>query len=169
MKRFDGCSACRCKAHHQREIFVPSEVLFPAAVTWMKQRSSHACNRIGGHCASRFVLITALATQRQILRGRLTTQIAWDNVVNRKRVCRISCLAVTVFAALPCSVRNQTAQINGNPFVRHAQGNEDRVDSLTLGEYYPAMRRVRPKRPYDSHGTLPFGPSVLSIPRIQPR
>lgn len=110
MQSGDGGASCRRHSLHQGKRIVPSEMLVPVLLAWVKERRAESCGRVERRDACGFVLIAAKASQREVVRRRQTAQAAWLDVIEGKRVRRVRGKRAAVFASVACSLGDQTAQ-----------------------------------------------------------
>ena len=79
---FHRCSPDRREANDLSAIHAPPQVFTPALLAWMKQWGHKTSERVKDHGARRFMTVTALAGQGEIVGLSQTTCLAWDNMVN---------------------------------------------------------------------------------------
>jgi hypothetical protein len=150
-----------------REVVIPRKMCSPALLAWMKQ--SHECfsDRIRNHCSPEFMLVAAVAAERQIVSRHRPAETAWYDVINCEGICRVSRLRAAVFATMLAAISNQAAQLSRNVPFRHVRENGSRVDPSTpLGQHH-GIWQDRPVPPYGQHVVLQPDRSAASILRIQ--
>jgi hypothetical protein len=131
LQRRNGSSARRRQGKQMREVIAPGKVCFPALLARMKQPHECFSDGISNNSSPGFMLIAAVAAERQIVSRRRPAETARYDVINCEGICRVSRLRAAVFAAMLAAISNQAAQLSRDVPFRHVRENGSRVDPST--------------------------------------
>ena len=131
LQRRDDGSARRCQSEYVREVIVPGKMCFPALLARMKQPYEYCSDRISCNHSLGFMLVAAVAAERQIVSRRRPTETVGYDVINCEGICRVLRLCAAVFATLLAAISNQAAQLSRDVPFRHVRENGSRVDPST--------------------------------------
>src|SRR5262245_20152118 len=131
LQRRNGGSARRRQSEHVCEVIIPGKMCFPALLARMKQPHRCVSDGISNNSSPGFMLVAAVAAERQIVSRRRPAKTAWYDVINCEGIRRVLRLRATVFAAMLAALSHQAAQLSWNVSFRHVRENESRVDPST--------------------------------------
>src|SRR5215831_7815884 len=131
LQRHNGGSARRRQSEHAREVIVPGKMCSPVLLARMKQPHECFSDGVSNNGSPGFMLVAAVAAERQIVSRRRPTETAWYDVIHCEGICRVSSLRAAVFAAMLAAISNQAAQLSRDVPFRHVRENGSRVDPST--------------------------------------
>lgn len=112
-------ASCRGQADNLRIVGSPGEMIGPPLLARMEQRNEFMCYGITRFELGVFVIVAALARQREIRRGCSAAAMFGNDVLDRKRLRRVTRLAEAVLTATVCAGDCETAQFCAGAGLRH--------------------------------------------------
>lgn len=155
LEHCDCCTPRRGQANDLREIFTPRKMIAPTVLTRMKQRHRYTGYGINRYYFNRFMGIASLACQGEIVSNGRTVCVAWNNMLDSKRLRRVFGRTTTVFTVSGCTLRNESPQCAWNIPLSHDLGNVCRVAASRRLRSYRGVVPGLPAPPCGQHARLP--------------
>jgi hypothetical protein len=167
-QRSHGGPSSRREADDFQVVRTPGEVFKPLLPARMKQRHKFVCKRIAGFDLDVFVVVATLTGEREIVGDGFAAMMFRDDMLDSKRMRRISHLAQAVLATTLCTGDHVATQFGAGAWLSRtlvltvrcptAASAQEVTDRVTV--------RVQPAVSGAQHRTAPSVGSTPAIPDV---